>query len=58
MPSIGPTELIIVLVLALLIFGPKRLPSAARSLGGGIREFKDSLTSPRGDTERLPSTEA
>ena len=44
MPSIGPTELIVVLVVALLIFGPKRLPDAGRSLGRGMREFKDSLS--------------
>jgi sec-independent protein translocase protein TatA len=43
-PSIGPTELIIVLVIVLLIFGPKRLPGLGRQLGGGMREFKDSLT--------------
>ena len=44
MPNIGPTELIIVLVIALLILGPKRLPAAGRSLGQGLREFKGSLT--------------
>lgn len=44
MPNIGPMELIIVLVLALIILGPKRLPDAGRSLGRGMREFKDSLT--------------
>jgi sec-independent protein translocase protein TatA len=44
MPNIGPTELIIVLVIALLILVPKRLPAAGRSLGQGIREFKDSIT--------------
>ena len=43
MPSIGPTELIIVLVIALVIFGPKRLPDLGRSLGHGMREFKDSI---------------
>jgi sec-independent protein translocase protein TatA len=43
MPHIGPTELIIVLVIALLVLGPKRLPAAGRSLGHGIREFKDSV---------------
>jgi sec-independent protein translocase protein TatA len=43
MPNIGPMELIIVLVVALLILGPKRLPSAGRSLGRGLREFKDSV---------------
>ena len=44
MPNIGPTELIVVLVIALLVLGPKRLPQAGRSLGQGMREFKDSLT--------------
>jgi sec-independent protein translocase protein TatA len=44
MPNIGPMELVIVLVVALLILGPKRLPQAGRSLGQGMREFKDSLT--------------
>jgi sec-independent protein translocase protein TatA len=44
MPNIGPTELIVVLVVALLVLGPKRLPAAGRSLGEGIRGFKDSLT--------------
>jgi sec-independent protein translocase protein TatA len=43
MPSIGPMELVIVLVVALVILGPKRLPAAGRSLGRGIREFKDGL---------------
>ena len=40
----GPTELIIVLVIVLLIFGPKRLPGLGRSVGGALREFKDSVT--------------
>jgi sec-independent protein translocase protein TatA len=40
---VGPTELIIVLVIALLILGPKKLPEAGRSVGRGIREFKDSI---------------
>jgi sec-independent protein translocase protein TatA len=44
MPNVGPTELIIVLVIALLILGPKRLPAAGRSLGQGMREFKESIT--------------
>jgi sec-independent protein translocase protein TatA len=41
--SIGPGELIIVLVIALIILGPKRLPEVGRSVGKGMREFKDSL---------------
>jgi sec-independent protein translocase protein TatA len=43
MPNIGPMELAIVAIIALLILGPKRLPAAGRSLGHGIREFKDSI---------------
>lgn len=43
MPNIGPAELIVVLVIALLILGPKKLPAAGRSLGEGIRGFKDTL---------------
>jgi sec-independent protein translocase protein TatA len=43
-PNIGPTELIIVLVIVLLIFGPKRLPGLGKQLGGGMREFKDSIS--------------
>jgi len=42
--SIGPTELIIVLVIVLVIFGPKRLPGLGRSLGSGMKEFRDSVT--------------
>ncbi|MEX2196316.1 MAG: twin-arginine translocase TatA/TatE family subunit [Thermoleophilaceae bacterium] len=43
MPSIGPMELIVVLVIALLVFGPKRLPELGKSLGGGMKSFKNSL---------------
>jgi sec-independent protein translocase protein TatA len=42
--GIGPLELIIVLVIALLVFGPKKLPELGRSLGSGMREFKESIT--------------
>jgi sec-independent protein translocase protein TatA len=42
--SIGPPELLIVLVIILVIFGPKRLPGLGRSLGSGMREFRDSIT--------------
>ena len=51
MPTIGPTELIIILVIALLILGPKRLPDAGRALGRGINEFKDSLSGDRHDDD-------
>jgi sec-independent protein translocase protein TatA len=49
--GIGATELIIVLVIVLVIFGPKRLPSLGRSLGGGMREFKDSISGKNKDDE-------
>ena len=55
---IGIPELIIVLVILLVIFGPKRLPSLGRSLGSGMREFKDSITgkgSPEDDDEDRPA---
>jgi sec-independent protein translocase protein TatA len=49
--SIGPGELIIVLVIALIVLGPKRLPEVGKSLGRGMREFKDSLSSDRRDDD-------
>ncbi len=42
--QIGPLEIVLVIVVLLVIFGPKRLPSLGRSLGSGLREFKDSIT--------------
>ena len=51
MPSIGPMELIIVLAIALLVVGPKKLPELGRSLGGGMREFKDSISGKNNDLE-------
>lgn len=51
MPNVGPMELIIVLVVALLVLGPKRLPEVGRSLGNGLREFKDSLSNPDRDDD-------
>jgi sec-independent protein translocase protein TatA len=44
MPNIGPLEIAIVLVIVLLIFGPKRLPDLGKQLGTGMREFKESIT--------------
>src|SRR2546421_11980841 len=45
------TDLIVVLVIVLLIFGPKRLPGLGRSLGQGLREFKDSITGGSSDED-------
>ena len=42
--TVGPIELLIVLGVVLVIFGPKRLPALGRQLGSGLREFKDSIT--------------
>jgi sec-independent protein translocase protein TatA len=53
--GIGPLELIIVLVIALVVFGPKRLPDLGRSLGTGMREFKDSITSSSKSDEDDPA---
>lgn len=41
---ISPWELLLLLVVALLVFGPKRLPEMGRSLGKGLREFKESVS--------------
>jgi sec-independent protein translocase protein TatA len=44
MPNIGTGEIVLLLLVALLLFGAKRLPEIGRSLGKGMREFKDSVT--------------
>jgi sec-independent protein translocase protein TatA len=56
--NIGAGEIIIVLVIVLLIFGPKRLPDLGRSLGRGMREFKDSITGKDDDDEQKPELTA
>jgi len=42
-PNIGPLEIAIVLIIALIVFGPKRLPELGKSLGRGINEFRDGI---------------
>jgi sec-independent protein translocase protein TatA len=44
MPNIGPLEIVVILIIALVVFGPKRLPELGKSLGKGIREFRGSVT--------------
>jgi sec-independent protein translocase protein TatA len=51
MPNIGPLEIAIVLIIALVILGPKKLPDMGRSMGRGMREFKDAVTG-GGDDEK------
>ena len=50
--NIGPMELVVVLVIALVVLGPKKLPEVGKSLGKGMREFKDSLSNISADDER------
>jgi len=57
MPNIGPLEIIIVLVIVLLIFGPRRLPDLGKSLGRGMREFKDSVTGKDKEEEHASTEE-
>lgn len=63
--NIGLPEIAIVLVIALLVFGPKRLPELGQSLGRGIREFKGSISGDHDDRDEeepkqhaLPETES
>jgi sec-independent protein translocase protein TatA len=51
---IGPGEIVILLIVALLVFGPKRLPEMGRSIGKGMREFKTSLTMSDDDDDAVP----
>jgi len=63
MPNIGPMEIAIVVIIALVIFGPKKLPELGSSLGRGMREFKSSISgendereTEEADTRRLEAT--
>jgi sec-independent protein translocase protein TatA len=57
MPEIGIVGLIVILVVALLVFGPKRLPEIGHSLGKGMREFKESITG-QDEKSELPAPHA
>ena len=49
---IGFPEMLVILVIALVVLGPKKLPEAGKSLGKGMREFKDSLSNMSGDDDK------
>jgi sec-independent protein translocase protein TatA len=53
--SIGWQGLVVILIILLLVFGPKRLPEMGRSLGRGLREFKDSVTNKDDERFAVPS---
>jgi sec-independent protein translocase protein TatA len=56
MPTVGPMELVVILAIALIVLGPKKLPEVGRSIGRGMREFKDSLSGePRRDDDDRPA---
>jgi sec-independent protein translocase protein TatA len=54
MPNIGPLEIMIVLILALVVFGPKRLPELGQSVGKSIREFRGSLSGNEAAADEKP----
>jgi sec-independent protein translocase protein TatA len=49
--NVGPLEIIVVLIIALIVFGPKRLPELGNSLGRGIREFRNTVTGDKPDDD-------
>jgi sec-independent protein translocase protein TatA len=49
--NIGPLEILVVLIIALIVFGPKRLPELGSSLGRGIREFRDTVSGEKRDDD-------
>jgi sec-independent protein translocase protein TatA len=54
----GPLELIVILVIALIVLGPNKLPEAARSVGKGMRELKESLSGVDDDEDESPTERA
>lgn len=58
MPNIGPMELIVVLIIGLVVLGPKRLPDAGRAVGEGLRGFKSALGGSERDDDAKPEIAA
>ena len=57
MPNVGPLEIVVVLVIALVVLGPKRLPDFGRSVGRGLREFKAAVSGGADEDPPLPRAE-
>ena len=57
MPNVGPLELMLVMAIALIVLGPKKLPEVGRSVGKGLREFKGALSGQSRDTPRFDQWE-
>lgn len=55
MPNVGPMEILVVLIIALIVFGPKKLPELGNSLGKGIREFKGSISGADDPSPKAPT---
>jgi sec-independent protein translocase protein TatA len=55
--NVGPLELVVVLVIALIVLGPQRLPDVARSVGRGMREFRSALEGPDDDEDEVDHIE-
>ena len=56
MPNIGPMEIVVVLIIALVVFGPKRLPELGKSLGKGIQEFKGTISGEKTEADAIEPT--
>lgn len=55
MPNIGPMEIAIVLIIALVVFGPSRLPELGKSAGKGMRDFKSAISGETSDDDEKPA---
>lgn len=55
MPNVGPLELVVVLIIALIVLGPKKLPEVGRSIGRGLREFKGALSTGSDEDREEPA---
>lgn len=58
MSNIGFGELMLILVLALVVFGPKKLPEVGAAIGRGIREFKKAMSDLQGETQKIVGSDA